>query len=120
MTLAARRIHTWLPPLALMAVIFFLSAQPDLSTGLGVWDLILRKCAHATEYALLCLLWWRALRDVAPGGRAIVGALLISVGYAASDEWHQTFVGGRHGSPVDVLIDSAAATAAALFLARRK
>ena len=31
------------PPLALMGVIFFFSAQPDLSTGLGTWDLIVRK-----------------------------------------------------------------------------
>ena len=28
------------PPIALMAVIFFLSAQPDLNSGLGVWDTI--------------------------------------------------------------------------------
>ena len=34
-------------------------------------------------------------------------ALVISIGYAATDEFHQSFVAGRHGSPVDVLIDSA-------------
>ena len=28
------------PPIALMAVIFFPSAQPDLNSGLGVWDTI--------------------------------------------------------------------------------
>jgi VanZ family protein len=32
---------------------------------------------------------------------------MIAVLYAASDEFHQTFVAGRHGSPVDVLVDSA-------------
>ena len=47
----------WLPPLALMAVIFFLSAQPDLSSGLGLVDLIGRKFLHAGEYPLLCVLW---------------------------------------------------------------
>ena len=49
------------PPLALMAVIFVLSAQPDLSSGLGTADLILRKLVHMTEYGLLWWLWSRAL-----------------------------------------------------------
>src|SRR3989442_10361924 len=55
------RLDPWAPPAALMAVIFVLSAQPDLSTGLGVWGLIGRKIVHITEYGVLCFLWWRAL-----------------------------------------------------------
>ena len=43
------------------AVIFALSAIPGLATDLGVWDTILRKAAHATEYAILALLLFRAL-----------------------------------------------------------
>jgi VanZ family protein len=89
------------PALALMALIFFLSAQPDLSSGLGDWDMVLRKLAHMTEYALLYALWRYALPD-AP---AWVPAA-IAIGYAATDEFHQSFVEGRHGTPVDVLIDS--------------
>src|SRR4051794_41633038 len=53
------------PPVALMALIFFLSAQSNLNSGLGVWDLIGRKVVHASEYALLFCLWWRGPR--APG-----------------------------------------------------
>jgi len=45
-----------------MGLIFFLSAQPDLSTGLGTWDFILRKLAHITEYGVLWWLWHWALR----------------------------------------------------------
>ena len=56
-----RIVSRFAPPLLLMGLIFFLSAQPDLSTGLGTWDLILRKLAHMAEYGLLWLLWWRAL-----------------------------------------------------------
>jgi VanZ family protein len=119
MTMAARRIDLWLPPLALMGLIYFLSAQPDLSTGLGTWDLILRKIAHATAYAALCFLWWRALRHTGLDGHAVVVAWLVAVGYAITDEWHQTFVTGRHGSPLDVLIDAAGAGAAALLVTRR-
>ena len=119
MTLVARRIHLWLPPLALMALIFFLSAQPDLSSGLGAWDLVLRKIGHACIFGLLCGLWWRALRTATPARHAITAAWLVTVLYAVSDEWHQSFVAGRHGSPVDVLIDTVGATAVALLVARR-
>ena len=105
----------WLPPLALMALIYFFSAQPDLSSGLGVVDLVLRKVAHFAEYALLCFLLWRAFRTVTSPGRAILIALLVASAYSATDEWHQTFVEGRHGTPVDWLIDS---SGAALVAAR--
>ena len=57
-----RKLDPWAPPLVLMAVIFFFSAQPNLSSGLGWIDHVGRKFVHAGEYALLCFLWWRALR----------------------------------------------------------
>jgi VanZ family protein len=94
----------FIPPLALMGLIYFLSAQPDLSTGLGVWDLILRKIAHASAYAALTLLWLRALGPFT--GRALLWAVAIAFLFAISDEYHQTFVEGRHGSPIDVGIDT--------------
>jgi VanZ family protein len=119
MTLVARRIDLWLPPIALMGLIFFLSAQPDLSSGLGSWDFVLRKCAHATVFGLLAVSWWRALRPVGSPRRALAAAWVIAVAYAISDELHQSFVSGRHGSPVDVLIDAAGATAALVLVARR-
>jgi VanZ family protein len=90
------------PPLALMALIFALSAQPDLGTGLGTLDLLARKVAHMAVYALLWLLWVRAL-----GPSALLPAAGLTVAYAVSDELHQTMVAGRVGSPVDVLIDAA-------------
>ncbi|MEA2496385.1 MAG: hypothetical protein QOJ29_4296 [Thermoleophilaceae bacterium] len=113
------RLDPWLPPLLLMAVIFALSAQPDLNSGLGAIDLIGRKIVHMGEYALLVFLWWRALRTVVPGGRAIVFAVVIALGYAATDEFHQHFVHGRHGAPIDVGIDSVGAGLAAYALHRR-
>ena len=39
------------PPLLLMGLIFFLSAQPDLNSGLGTWDTVLRKIAHVRSSA---------------------------------------------------------------------
>ena len=96
-----RSVSRFAPPLLLMGVIFFLSAQPDLNSGLGTWDTILRKLAHMAEFGLLWLLWWRALGY---GGHAVPA--LIAIAYAVTDELHQTTVEGRHGSPLDVLIDS--------------
>jgi VanZ family protein len=92
-------VRNWLPVLAWAGLIFALSSVPDLGTGLGGWDLVLRKIAHAAEYAILGALLARATRR---GGLAFaLGAL-----YAVSDEVHQAFVPGRMGSPVDVAIDA--------------
>jgi VanZ family protein len=87
-----------------MAVIFALSAQADLNSGLGDLDLIGRKIIHASSYALLTWLWFWALRGTV--SRPMATAVAISVLYAISDEYHQHFVHGRHGSPIDVVIDS--------------
>jgi VanZ family protein len=81
------------------ALIFALSSVPDLGTGLGGWDLVLRKIAHAAEYAILGALLLRALGRELP-------AFALGVAYAISDEVHQHFVPGRRGAPLDVLIDA--------------
>jgi VanZ family protein len=92
-------VRLWLPVVAWAAVIFAFSSVPDLGTGLGGWDLVLRKLAHMAEYAVLGALLLRAT------GRA---GLAIALGtlYAASDEIHQAFVPGRSGRPLDVAIDA--------------
>jgi uncharacterized protein YfiM (DUF2279 family) len=95
-----RVVGLWLPVVAWAALIFALSSVPDLGTGLGGWDLVLRKTAHAAEYALLGALLVRAT------GRTGL-AFALGVLYAASDEIHQSFVPGRLGSPLDVAIDAA-------------
>jgi VanZ family protein len=92
-----------------MALIFWLSATPDLSSGLGQWDLVLRKAAHITIFALL---WLTLIR--ATGWRRPIAATVVALLYAGSDEWHQTFVDGRHGTPVDVAIDAVGLAIAAL------
>jgi len=103
---ALKKLDPWAPPLVLMAVIFFFSAQPNLSSGLGWIDHLGRKVVHASEYALLCFLWWRALRTVMDRTDALLPAWIIATLYAVTDEFHQTFVAGRHGTWVDVMIDS--------------
>jgi VanZ family protein len=93
-----RLLNLWLPVVAWAGLIFAFSAVPNLSTGLGLWDLLLRKAAHLAEYAILGALLLRAVGRAQP-------AFLLGVLYAASDEVHQHFVRGRHASPLDVAID---------------
>ena len=74
---------------------------------------LVRKCAHLTEYAVLALLLWRALRkppgpNAPPWRWSQAGLALALVAlYAASDEFHQTFVPSRNGCVSDVLLDTA-------------
>ena len=84
----------WLPAILWAAFIFCLSAIPHLKSGFAC-DFILRKMAHVTEYFVLAFFLYRAIKNF----------FMTSVLYAVSDEIHQLFVPGRHGSPNDVLID---------------
>jgi VanZ family protein len=106
-----RAVSLWLPVVAWAGLIFTLSSIPDLGTGLGGWDLVLRKAAHAAEFAVLGFLLLRAV------GREIA-ALLLGIAYALTDELHQHFVPGRQGSVLDVLLDSVG-VALGVFLLRR-
>ena len=114
-----RRPDLWVPPLLMMGLIFFFSAQSSLDSGLGWIDQVGRKLVHFAEYALLCFLWWRLLRTRMSSGRAALVAFAVSSLYAASDELHQSFVEGRHGNAVDWAIDSAGAGLMALRLRTR-
>jgi hypothetical protein len=98
-TVSGSVVRLWLPVVVWAAAIFVWSSIPDLGTGLGGWDLVLRKLAHAAEYAILGALLLRAL------GRPAIAFLLATL-YAVSDEVHQSFVSGRHGSVLDVAIDA--------------
>lgn len=114
-----RRADLWLPPFLLMGIIFLFSAQPSLDSGLGAIDFVGRKLIHFAEYGLLCFLWWRLLRTGADPGRAALVAFLLSSLFAASDEFHQSFVEGRSATAVDWAIDSAGAALVALRLRSR-
>lgn len=104
----------WGPALLWMGLIFLLSSRtPGQLPNFGPFDLFVKKGAHAAGYAVLAMLLWRALKS---SRRPFWWALLGAAVYAFSDEWHQTFVPGRRGSLVDVLIDSLGALAGLLLL----
>ncbi len=111
----------WLPPVAWMGLIFYLSAQPDLPGPPEPWLAeLFSNIAHFGVYAALAYWWWRALSRGKKLDRASLGlAFVVSVLYGISDEYHQSFVPGRDPSPLDVLVDAAGA-ATALWVARRR
>ena len=117
------RVSLWAPVVLWAGLIFALSSIPSLSTDLGLWDLVLRKSAHLAEYAILGALLARALarpvRD-RDGGvwREPLVALALGSAYALTDEIHQTFVAGRHGAPLDWIIDTAGVAAGVLLVVR--
>src|SRR6478609_2836257 len=107
---------------------FLLWLKPGMSPA-TIWTILVvaRKCAHVTEYAVLALLLWRALRNVpvlSTKTLMVFGAVLLGCAlFAASDEFHQTFVKSRTPSVRDVLLDVAGASLglliAAIFATRR-
>lgn len=79
---------------------------------------IIRKCGHLTEYFILSMLILRGIRSGEKGMRlrwALV-TILIVAGYAALDEYHQSFVPGRTAALGDVLIDTTGGAAALIVV----
>ena len=107
----AAAFRRWAPVVLMAAIIFAFSSVPSLGTGLGTWDLELRKLAHLTEYALLGAFLQRALSR--PWLAVLVGGL-----YAVSDEVHQHFVRGRHAAWYDVVIDTIGVTIGVVLWSR--
>ena len=81
-------------------------------------EFFLRKAAHVSEYAVLAVLLYRGFVHTALKGRRALSAglvLLFCAAYAASDEFHQSFVPSRTASLRDVMIDLCGATLAVLL-----
>ena len=86
--------------------------MPDISqTSIALIQLYVRKAAHVTEYAILAALLLRAFRPgkITPGWRHLLSCCLIASLWAGLDEYHQSFVASRTGSPIDVMIDATGA-----------
>src|ERR1700685_3723753 len=75
---------------------------------------VIRKCGHLTEYFILSMLILRGIRAGEKGMhvRWALVTILIIAGYAALDEYHQSFVPGRTAAVGDVLIDTSGGAAA--------
>lgn len=80
--------------------------------------LAIRKSAHVVEYFIFSVLLWRAFRAEASRWqfRAAFLAAAIATVYAATDEFHQSFVPGRSASVHDVMIDASGAILAQIIV----
>jgi len=130
-------------PLVLWAVVIFIGSGDVLSgshtsillravrwlfpnardESLAVFHLLVRKAGHLTEYAILATLAARAFRGSSHDllrRHWFWVSLLLSIAYALSDEFHQSFVPSRTASIYDSMIDMAGGLAALIFLAIRK
>lgn len=120
-------VRYWLPVVFWMAVIYVASTDlfaaqhtsrfigpllrwlvPDISPQTIMFvQLVVRKAAHVMEYAILAVLLFRALLAgrFARSGWLAFASIIGAAVCAAADEYHQSFVRSRTGSPLDVMID---------------
>lgn len=111
-----RRLSAWLPPLVYMAVIFGFSSlsNPFPPLTARVSDRIL----HFVEYGGLAALFVRALASEGfPWRTAILGAVVLTSLYGATDEFHQAFVPGRLSDVRDWITDTIGGGVGALAFA---
>jgi len=103
------KIKLWFPVFLWCGVIFILSSIPTLpSPEILWWDFVLKKSAHIIEYGILYFLTYRALTKNFLKQKNLlftVYCLLFTLFYAISDEYHQSFVPGRHAKLMDVGFD---------------
>ena len=91
--------------LALGMIRFLFGQEAAASVSVDLISFLVRKAAHMAEYAVLFLLYRRALA-LSGVRHPYITALAMSACYAATDEWHQGFVADRGPSAVDVGIDT--------------
>jgi VanZ family protein len=139
-------VSNWVPIIAWMVLIFagssdVLSAEhtsrfivpflhwldPAMSAAtIATVHMVIRKLGHFTEYAVLAALVWRGFRGSFSVSSAFLAlcAFVVAAFYAASDEFHQSFVPTRTASARDVMIDCTGAlfavTVCVLLALRRR
>lgn len=128
------KLKYFIPSIIVMIGIFIFSAQTgnessELSNGLLLWiqqtlhitipSLIIRKCAHMSEYAILMITFIYAFKNNNIK-HYITYAFLSTVFYACTDEFHQLFVESRSGNIIDVCIDSLGALLVIIIMKIKK
>jgi len=103
------KILSWVSVFLWSSIIFYFSSIPHLKIEeLGFLDFVLRKIAHITEYAILCILYIRAFRNTTKfsSKKVYLLSIVLSIIYAITDEIHQSFVPGRSCNLFDLLFDT--------------
>ncbi|MEA3355035.1 MAG: VanZ family protein [Patescibacteria group bacterium] len=104
-----KKIKLWIPVIIWAGIIYsFSSMSINKEVEFSWMDFIIKKSAHVIEYAVL---FWLVFRAVSDNNKNVsksifIKVFIITVLYAFSDEWHQTFVAGREGTLRDVGFDT--------------
>lgn len=117
-----KRLKYFIPSIILMMIIFSFSSQTGtessgLSSQIVLWiqnnlhisipEIIIRKGAHMSEYALLTLTFvYGYHKSDFTINKVYLYSMISCFLYACTDEMHQLFIGGRAGQFTDVLIDT--------------
>lgn len=109
-------ILKWLPAVLMMAAIFVFSATPSRNLQYDLLRHIISKSGHVIGYAMLTLSYWRALNF---SRRNLWVIWLFALLYAATDEFHQSFVPGRHPAAFDVFVYDNAGALLSVWIANR-
>lgn len=134
-SIATSRSGRILPPLAWIALSFYLSHQPTLPYPEGLDAKIISTMGHVGVFGVLSVLIWWALGlrsdgvGIPPGGRSVPSgglalalgrrewlAIALTVAYGFIDEWHQSFVPGRTPDWRDIVADTIGAVLAMLVV----
>jgi VanZ family protein len=110
-------VNRWGMAIVMMAAIFFFSSTPgDKLPNYGISDTLVKKGGHMLGYGLLSLSYWRGLKW---DKKHLGWAWVFAVFYALTDEFHQSFVSGRHPSLLDVILFDSTGAAIGLWVAHR-
>jgi len=118
--LAENRSSRWAAVIAWMALIFFLSSRSRLPLmSLGWADALQDVAGHFVAYAVLAgLLAWAL--SCSGAAHPLWWSFALALLYGLSDEFHQSFVPGRHPDVLDILTDAAGAACMLLILKYRR
>lgn len=116
MSFSKHPLLRWLPTLLMMAAIFLFSARSSVNEPSDLLRYIVYKGGHVIGYAMLSMSLWRAF-EFRHDKRW--RAWLLAVLYAMTDEYHQSFVPGRHPAIFDVLVYDNAGAFIAVWLSSR-
>jgi VanZ family protein len=99
----ASALSNWLPHISF----YYDDTWVTWQEPYGMLEFFIRKGGHVSEFTILALLLGYALlAKPMKWSKALIYTTLFSILYAASDEWHQTFVPGRTGHAIDVAVDT--------------
>jgi VanZ family protein len=103
----------FIPAIIIFSIIWYLSDKPGLKSDYTpIIDFFLRKGAHILEYFLLYLalfwgFWEQKFNILSYKDFNFIHTRVLCIGFIATllDEWHQTWVAGREGKPLDIAFD---------------